>query len=169
LPNLDISREELLPEIDIIPAHKIIERENARGSSLITILQDMQSAYGYLPREILLFLSRRINIPIARIIGAATFYTQFRFEPIGKYVIRVCHGTACHIAGVEKISDVIKEKLHISEGETTKDKLFTLEKVACLGCCALAPVVMINETTYGKLTPNKMIKIIKKYKENNHP
>ena len=155
-----------MPEIDINPASKIIEKENARGSSLITILQDVQAEYGYLPREVLLFLAHRLNTPIAKIMCAATFYAQFRFEPMGRYVIRACHGTACHIAGAEKITDVIKQNLCIVEGETTSDMLFTLEKVACLGCCALAPVVMINENTYGKLTPAKIIKILKDHREN---
>lgn len=159
-------QEKQLPEIDIDPANQIIEKENVRGSSLITILQDVQTEYGYLPREVLLFLAHRLNIPIAKIMCAATFYAQFRFEPIGRYVIRVCHGTACHIAGAGKITDVIKENLGIVEGETTHDMLFTLEKVACLGCCALAPVIMINENTHGKLTPNRIIKILKAYREN---
>jgi NADH-quinone oxidoreductase subunit E len=156
-----------VPDIDLHHAASILEQEAPRGSSLITILQDVQAVYGYLPREVLSFVSRRLGIPIARILGAATFYTQFRFEPVGRYVIRVCHGTACHIAGAEKITDVIKQNLGIAEGETTPDRLFTLEKVACLGCCALAPVATINDNTYGKLTPNKILKTIRDYREGN--
>jgi NADH-quinone oxidoreductase subunit E len=164
-PHFDRALEGRVSKIDIYPVSRILEKETPRGSSLITILQDIQAEYGYLPREVLLFTAQRLNVPITKILGAATFYAQFRFEPKGTYVIRVCHGTACHIAGAQKITDVIKQNLGISEGETTQDMLFTLEKVACLGCCALAPVVMINENTYGKLTPNKIIKTLKEYRE----
>ncbi len=154
-----------MPDIDIEPALAIIEKENASGSSLITVLQDIQTQYGYLPNEILKFLALRMNIPEARVLSAATFYTQFRFEPIGKYLIRICHGTACHIAGASKLTDVVSRELGIESGETTKDMLFTLEKVACLGCCALAPVVIINDRTYGKLTPGRFMKIVDEYRK----
>jgi NADH-quinone oxidoreductase subunit E len=110
-------------------------------------------------------LSRRMNIPIARILGTATFYSQFRFEPAGRYMIRVCHGTACHIAGAEKITDTIRRSLDIQEHETTPDRLFTLERVACIGCCSLAPAIMINEEVYGGLTPDKVVRIIDDYKK----
>jgi NADH-quinone oxidoreductase subunit E len=155
----------MVTDIDIEPALSIIEKENATGSSLITVLQDIQAQYGYLPKEVLTILAHRMNIPISRVLSAATFYTQFRFEPIGKYLIRICHGTACHIAGASKLTDVISRELGIESGDTTADMLFTLEKVACLGCCALAPVVMINDTTYGKLTPGRFIKIVEEYRK----
>ena len=154
-----------MADVDIEPALSIIEKENATGSTLVTVLQDIQAQYGYLPKEALTILAFRMNIPIARVLSAATFYTQFRFEPIGKYLIRVCHGTACHIAGASKLTDVISRELRIENGQTTEDMLFTLEKVACLGCCALAPVVMINDTTYGRLTPGRFIKIVDEYRK----
>ena len=154
-----------MADVDIEPALSIIEKENATGSTLVTVLQDIQAQYGYLPKEALTILAFRMNIPIARVLSAATFYTQFRFEPIGKYLIRVCHGTACHIAGASKLTDVISRELRIENGQTTEDMLFTLEKVACLGCCALAPVVMINDMTYGKLTPGRFIKIVDEYRK----
>lgn len=108
-------------------------------------------------------LAKRLNIPIAQVLGSATFYTQFRFEPVGKYVIRLCHATACHIAGAEKINDTLRANLGIQENQTTENGLFTLERVVCLGCCSLAPVVMINEQVYGSLTPDRIVRIIDEY------
>jgi len=124
---------------DLTPALSILERENTGSGSLIMILQKIQEDYGYLPKDVLDMLAKRMNIPIAQILGTATFYAQFRFEPIGKYVIRVCHGTACHIAGADKITDILRQNLGIQEHETTGDGLFPLERVACIGCCSLAP------------------------------
>lgn len=154
-----------MPDIDIEPALTIIEKENTYKGSLIGILQKIQTDYGYLHKDILNIIARRLDIPVAKIIGVSSFYSQFRFEPIGKYVIKVCDGTACHISGGTKLSDVLKENLGIQEGETTKDKLFTLERVACLGCCSLAPVIMVEDTAYGRLTPNKIKKIINNYRK----
>jgi NADH-quinone oxidoreductase subunit E len=143
----------------------MLEKENRGSGSLIMILQRLQEAYGYLPAEVLDMLARRMNIPIAQIVGTATFYSQFRFEPIGRYLIRVCHGTACHIAGADKITDTICRNLDIREHETTSDRLFTLERVACIGCCSLAPAITVNEEVYGSLTPDKVVKIIAEYKK----
>ena len=108
-------------------------------------------------------LAKRLNIPIAQVLGSATFYTQFRFDPVGKYVIRLCHGTAYHIAGAEKITDTLRANLGIQENQTTENGLFTLERVACLGCYSLALVVMINEQVYGSLTPDRIVRIIDEY------
>ncbi len=154
-----------MDKINLEPAIEIIERENSHKGSLIPTLQKIQETYGYLPDQVLNILSKKTGIPASQILGTATFYSQFRFKPVGKYVIKVCHGTACHISGAEQISDVFRDLLGIKEGETTDDGLFTLENVACLGCCSLAPVVMINETTYGRLNPSKINKIIKEYKK----
>jgi len=154
-----------LNKVDIGPALAVISRENTHEGSLIPILQKLQGEYGYLPREILTLLSGRTNIPIAKILGAATFYAQFRFEPLGKNVIKVCHGTACHIGGSPKLTDYLKDHLGVQEGGKTKDRLFTLERVACLGCCSLAPVMMVGETAYGRLTQSKIAKVIKEYRE----
>ena len=151
--------------IDIGPALSVISRENTHDGSLIPILQKLQAEYGFLPREVLTLLAARTNIPIAKILGAATFYAQFRFEPLGKHLIKVCHGTACHIGGSPKLTDYLKDHLGVQEGGTTKDGLFTLERVACLGCCSLAPVMMVDETTYGRLTPSKIAKVVKEYRE----
>lgn len=137
-------------------------------SSLIPLLQKTQEIFGYLPREALEEISRYLKVPLSRVYGVATFYAQFRFEPLGKYVIKICHGTACHVNGAVNISQAIKEEVGIEEGKTTEDGLITLERVACLGCCSLAPVIMINDRVYGKLTPEKGRKIIKNLKAGEH-
>ncbi len=151
--------------IDPRQALSIINRENIKKGSLITVLQQVQEEYGYLSKEALLLISRRMSIPVAKVMGAASFYSQFRFEERGRVTVKVCQGTACHISGASKLLDVLEENLGIGRGETTEDKLFTLETVACLGCCSLAPVMMINETTYGRLTTNKVKRIIDDYRK----
>ena len=133
--------------------------------SLITILQKTQDTYGYLPKEAIEYISSRTNIPESEIMGVATFYTQFRLTPVGKYLIMLCQGTACHVNSSELILQTIKDELGIDDGETTDDGLFSLKCVACLGCCSLSPVMMINEDTYGSLTPEKTKQILKELRE----
>jgi NADH-quinone oxidoreductase subunit E len=156
--------ERTVSTIDRDLALSIIDRENLKKGSLITILQHIQEAYGYLPKDVLHLVARKTAIPAAKVIGTASFYSQFRFEKRGRWIIKVCQGTACHISGATKLITLLEENLGIGEGETTADKLFTLERVACLGCCSLAPVMMINETAYGRLTTNKVKKIIEDYR-----
>ena len=132
--------------------------------SLITILQNAQEIYGYLPVDVILHISQRTGIKVTKIMGVATFYSQFRLEPVGKYLIMLCQGTACHVNGSLQIEKTINEYLGIKDGETTDDGLFTLKNVACLGCCSLSPVMMINDETYGSLTPEKAISIFKELK-----
>ena len=133
--------------------------------SLITILQHTQDIYGYLPKEAIKLISEKTGIAESEIMGVATFYTQFRFEPVGKYLIMLCQGTACHVNSSELILQTIKDELGIEDGQTTEDGLFSLKCVACLGCCSLSPVMMINEDTYGSLTPDKTKKILKELRE----
>lgn len=133
--------------------------------SLITILQKAQEIYGYLPVDVILHISQRTGIKVTKIMGVATFYSQFRLEPVGKHLIMLCQGTACHVNGSSQIEKVINEYLGIKDGETTPDGLFTLKNVACLGCCSLSPVMMINDDTYGSLTPEKAVSIFKKLQE----
>lgn len=128
--------------------------------SLITILQKAQEIYGYLPQDVIRYISEKTGVKPAKIMGVATFYTQFRLKPVGKYLIMLCKGTACHVNGSDLIEKTITETLGIHDGETTEDGLFTLKNVACLGCCSLSPVMMINEETYGSLTPDKTKKIL---------
>ncbi len=134
------------------------------SGSLITILQHAQEIYGYLPTDVLYHIADRVGVSPAKVMGVATFYSQFRLQPVGKYLIMLCQGTACHVNGSEKIEKAIAEELGISDGETTEDGLFTLKNVACLGCCSLSPVMMINEETYGRLTPNKAKEILRNLK-----
>ncbi len=133
--------------------------------SLITILQKAQDIYGYLPTDVIYHVANKTGNTPAKVMGVATFYTQFRLKPIGKYLIMLCQGTACHVNGSEKIEAAICEELNIKDGETTEDGLFTLKCVACLGCCSLSPVMMINEDTYGSLTPEKAISILRTLSE----
>ncbi len=130
-------------------------------SDLIPILQKLQSSYGYLPKDIITRLSQRTGIFETQIMGVATFYSQFRLKPSGERTIKICFGTACHVNGSEKIADALCDELKIEMGGTTEDNKFTLESVACLGCCSLAPVMMIGDETYGRLTPDKARKIIR--------
>lgn len=129
--------------------------------NLITILQKAQDIYGYLPQDVIYRIAEYTNDTPAHVMGVATFYTQFRFEPVGKYLIMLCQGTACHVNGSESIANAIKEEIGISDGETTPDGKFSLKFVACLGCCSLSPVMMINDETYGSLTPEKAKKILR--------
>lgn len=132
--------------------------------SLITILQNAQELYGYLPVDVILHISQRTGIKVTKIMGVATFYSQFRLQPVGKYLIMLCQGTACHVNGSLQIEKTINEYLGIKDGETTEDGFFTLKNVACLGCCSLSPVMMINGETYGSLTPEKVISILEELK-----
>lgn len=130
------------------------------AGSLITILQGAQALFGYLSREVMGEIAQATGSTIAKVMGVATFYTQFRFAPVGKYLIMLCKGTACHVNGSDAIGATITETLGIRDGETTADGLFSLVHVACLGCCSLSPVMMINDNAYGSLTPDKVKRIL---------
>ena len=141
-----------------------LEKYAAVPGSLITILQQAQEIYGYLSEEAILYISERTGILPAKIYGVATFYAQFRLQPVGKYLIMMCKGTACHVNGADRVEAAVEEYLGIRDGETTEDGIFTLNTVACLGCCSLAPVMMIKssdgEETYGNLTKDSVVKIL---------
>ena len=128
--------------------------------SLISILQKAQEAYGYLSTELMEHIAEKTDIKPAKILGVATFYSQFKFSATGKHLIMLCQGTACHVNGSSEIQEAITAHLGIAEGETTKDGLFTLNSVACLGCCSLSPVMMIDGEAHGSLTPVKALKIL---------
>ena len=137
------------------------EYYHGNESDLIPVMQKVQGAYGYLPKDIITRLSERTGIFVTQIMGVATFYSQFRLNPSGEKTIKICFGTACHVNGSEKVADALCDELKIEMGGTTPDNKFTLESVACLGCCSLAPVMMIGDETYGRLTPDKARKIIR--------
>jgi NADH:ubiquinone oxidoreductase subunit E len=132
---------------------------------LIPLLQRAQETDGYLTPERITEIHGESGIPLAQIYGVATFYAQFRMSPIGKNLIRVCHGTACHVSGAKDITRAVEDHLQINTGETTADRLFTLETVSCLGCCSLAPVIMINNSTHGNLTEKEVKKVIRQYQK----
>ncbi|UCD50405.1 MAG: NAD(P)H-dependent oxidoreductase subunit E [Phycisphaerales bacterium] len=129
-------------------------------NDLSPLLQEIQSAYGYLPPEVLMELSQRTGIPASRIYGVATFYEQFHLEPHGRHTIRCCRGTACHVKGGSGMIRAVQRALGVEEGETTEDMLFTFETVACLGACALAPVMVIDGVYYGKMTSQRVKTVI---------
>ena len=150
---------------DLTLIRPVLDKYGDIEGSLITILQHAQDIYGYLPAVVLYCIAERIGVSPAKVMGVATFYSQFRLKPVGKYLIMLCQGTACHVNGSQRIEAAISQELGISDGETTEDGLFTLKNVACLGCCSLSPVMMINGETYGSLTPSKTVEILRKLKE----
>lgn len=152
-------------KIDLKQIEGVLDELAKVKGSLITILQKTQDIYGYLPKDAIIYISERTGIAESEIMGVATFYTQFSLAPVGKYLIMLCQGTACHVNSSELILQTIKDELGIEDGETTEDGMFSLKCVACLGCCSLSPVMMINESTYGSLTPEKTKKILKELRE----
>jgi NADH-quinone oxidoreductase E subunit len=132
---------------------------------LIPALQKAQEEEGFISKEKIEAIHREFGIPLSNIYGVATFYSQFRLHPVGKHIIRVCHGTACHVSGAGAISKALEDELKIKNGDTTPDKQFTLETVSCLGCCSLAPVLMIDSVTHGNLKPADLKKIVRQYRK----
>ena len=149
-------REELsFAVIDAI-AHK----HNVQPGAVIPALQEIQDAYGYIPPAAIERIAENIGVPSSEIYGIVTFYSQFRLEPVGENLIKVCHGTACHLSGAERIAQAIAQATGAAEGETSRDGKFTVERVACLGCCSLAPCTMINNEVHGRLTPESISKVV---------
>ncbi|MHC4120354.1 MAG: NADH-quinone oxidoreductase subunit NuoE family protein [Planctomycetota bacterium] len=143
----------------------MLERYAHPAGMVIGVLQDVQDAFNYLPEDVLTYLSRKSEIPLSRFYGVARFYNAFSLKPRGKYIIRVCLGTACHLKGGGRIADAVAHELGIEHGETTKDRMFTLERVNCLGTCALAPVITVNNRYHGKMTVGKMMKVLEQCAE----
>lgn len=134
-------------------------------SYLIPLLQDVQELYGYLPEESLRDIADYLGMAFSAVYGVATFYNQFRLTPLGKYVVRVCRGTACHVKGSADILFTIEQELDCKAGDTTRDKVFTLETVACIGACSIAPVISVNEEYFGRVTGKEIPKIIAKFRK----
>lgn len=143
---------------------EILTKYKDVDGALIPVLQEAQSAYGYLSKEVIQHISQELNIPVSQIYGVVTFYSQFHLNPRGRNIIRVCQGTACHVRGAKAILKAIEDHLKVSAGETTPDLSYTLETVACIGACGLAPVMMINDDTHGRLTPDIVPEILEKYR-----
>jgi NADH-quinone oxidoreductase subunit E len=145
----------------IEPALKIIEELSPiTEGAIIPLLQRLQDVYGYLPQDVVLDVARRTGLPSSRVYGVATFYAQFRLKPGGRHTVRCCRGTACHVRGGKKVFGAVRNALGIDDGETTEDMKFSLETVACLGACALSPVMMVNKNYYGKMTARRAQQIL---------
>ena len=159
---------EKMEEITAVEEKKlkeVIRNHLESGGTELTLLQDVQTTFGFLPRQILFSLAERLKIPIARFYGVATFYAQFTFQQPAKYHIIICDGTACHIKGSQILQEFIHNELKIRDGEQTDDGLFSLEAVACLGACAIAPSCMINGQVYGNLTIDKLKALLESFKK----
>ncbi len=150
-------------EVQESKVKSFVTKYRSEKKALISILQDIQEEYNYLPQEALRIVSKTLSIPLIDILGVATFYRAFSLEPRGKHLITVCLGTACHVRGGSKILDEFEKKLDIQAGKTTEDKYFSLETVACLGCCAIGPVVVVDDDYYAQTTIQKVSSILKKY------
>src|SRR5207253_2669864 len=146
-----------MPNIDLNFADEAVTRLGRTPDTVIPILQTVQEQYGYLPQEVLEHICQTTQITPAAITGVSSFYDMFRHAPVGKYVVRVCRGTACHVTGAERVEDALRRRLRIPAGDDTDpDRQFTIEPVACLGCCTLAPVVRIEQATFGQVSAERV-------------
>ncbi len=147
--------------MDMTPVDEILKKYDYSESRLIPILQQIQEHYRYLPEETIAYVAKCLKVPAAKVYGVATFYAHFALEPKGKYVFKVCDGTACHVKGSTKIIDALYQKLGVSaEKNTSDDQLFTVETVSCLGACGLAPVMLMNEDVYGQVKSDQALQIV---------
>ena len=144
---------------------EILDRFQGQPDALITVLEEIQHHYGYLPEQHLRYTARELGFSLSRVYGVVTFYNLFQTEPPGRYQIRICKGTACHVGHSDEILEHLKEKLGIDVEETTADDLFTLQTVACVGACSLAPVVVVNERTHARVTPEKVWEALQELRE----
>jgi NADH-quinone oxidoreductase subunit E len=152
-------------ELNLVVIDAIVHKYNVEPGAIIPVLQEIQDSYGYVPTVVIERIAENMGIPSSDIFGIVTFYTQFRLQPMGKNLIKVCHGTACHLNGAERIAEAIAQATSAKEGETSPDGLFTVERVACLGCCSLAPCIMLNGEIHGRLKPEDIEKLIKQVRE----
>lgn len=151
------------PVIDLALAEEVIQKYKDIPGNLMPVLQGIQDGYGYVPRVAVDYVAERLNVYPSQIYGVLTFYAQFHLKPRGKFIIRVCMGTACHVLGAERIRESFYDRIKIGHAETTPDRRFTFELVACLGACGMAPLAMVNDETYGKMTVQKVDEIVKEY------
>lgn len=143
----------------------ILDQHRGQPDALITVLEEIQNHYGYLPQRQLQYAARELGFPLSRVYGVATFYNLFQFTAPGRYMVRVCRGTACHVNGSHNIINALKKELRINEDESTPDGLFSLQTVACVGACSLAPVLVVNDNTYGRMTPEKAVSEVETLKD----
>ena len=153
-------------QLKLKKVNSIIKKNNGEKSALISTLLDIQSEYNYLPKDALIIVAQKMDIPLNQIYSVATFYKVFSLQPRGKHIINVCLGTACHVRGGGRITDEIRRELKLEDnGGTTKDMMFTLEPVRCLGCCASGPVIVVDNEYHSQVTPKNVKKILKKYSD----
>lgn len=144
---------------------RIVSKYQADPGSIIAILQDVQEEFSYLPRPALVGVSRQLAVPLSRVLSLATFYKAFSLKPKGRHPVHVCLGTACHVRGAQLVIEKFERELGLKTGETSPDQSFSLDAVRCVGCCGLAPVVMVGEEIHGKITPAKVTGLVKKYRK----
>ncbi|HOA98755.1 MAG TPA: NADH-quinone oxidoreductase subunit NuoE [Candidatus Atribacteria bacterium] len=158
---MEIEKESLVLSRQFEKVNAILRKYSHNVDNLIAILQEIQSEYRYLPEEILTYVATALQVSPAHVYGVATFYAQFSLEPKGEHIIRVCDGTACHVKGSAQILKAVRENLGLREGEnTTSDLMFTVETVACIGACALAPALMVDEEVYGQMDEEKVQQLV---------
>jgi len=150
------------PPLDLRPLEKILAEYEGQKGAVIPILQRIQDAYGFLPKEIMVVASKKTKIPLSQLFGVATFYAQFRLKRRGRHLIRVCDGTACHVRGAPKTVQAIENSLHVQPGDTSPDYKYTLELVYCVGSCGLAPVAVVDDKVFGQTKPEPFVRQLKK-------
>lgn len=151
--------------IDLTAANAVIDKYLTLHGNLMPVLQGIQDEYGYIPKPTIDLVAERLNVYPSQIFGVLTFYAQFHLKPRGRFIIRVCVGTACHVQGAPRIVETFFDKLHIGHAETSPDLRYTFEKVACLGACGMAPLAMVNDATYGAMTVQKVDAIVTDYNQ----
>jgi len=151
--------------IDLTAANAVIDKYLTLHGNLMPVLQGIQDEYGYVPKPTIDLVAERLNVYPSQIFGVLTFYAQFHLKPRGRFIIRVCVGTACHVQGAPRIVETFFDKLHIGHAETSPDLRYTFEKVACLGACGMAPLAMVNDATYGAMTVQKVEAIVADYNQ----
>ena len=156
---------ELEPELELGPLYEVLDEYKTQRGAVIPVLQRAQAIYGWLPEQVLRVIAREMNVPLSQIYGVVTFYSQFYLTRRGRHIIRQCDGTACHVRGAARIIDVVEHHLGLKAGETSPDYKYTYEVVYCLGSCGMAPVMRIDEDTFGRLKVKDIPKILRKYRE----
>jgi NADH-quinone oxidoreductase subunit E len=164
-PAEELNTETPAEEIDLGPANHVIDKYLTLHGNLMPVLQGIQDEYGYVPKPTIDLVAERLNVYPSQIFGVLTFYAQFHLKPRGRFIIRVCVGTACHVQGAPRIVETFFDKLGIGHAETTPDLRYTFEKVACLGACGMAPLAMVNDSTYGSMTVQKVEEIVADYNQ----
>ena len=151
--------------VDSRKLDKIVDAYGCNGDSLISILQDVQAEYSYLPEDMLRQVAKRLELPLIQVYGVATFFKAFSLQPRGKHTVSVCLGTACHVRGAPPVLDEVKRQLSVEPGDTTEDMQFTLETVNCLGACAIGPVVVVDDNYQGQMRPGRVKSVLRQYKK----